>query len=60
MSGDRVFHHSDALLGVRAVTTESSGRSWAEIGIGLAAAFAVIAMYSAGIWALVVLGEALV
>jgi hypothetical protein len=59
VDGDRVYQHSDAVLGGRAVRSESSGRNWAEIGIGLAAAFALIAMYSAGIWALVVLGEAL-
>ena len=59
MDGERVFQHSDAVLGGRAVRSESPDRNWAEIGIGLAAAFALIAMYSAGMWALVVLGEAL-
>jgi hypothetical protein len=42
-----------------AVRTEPSGRNWAEIGIGLAAAFALIAIYCAGMWAVVVLVQAL-
>ena len=42
-----------------AVRTESSGRNWAEIGVGLAAVFALIAIYSAGVWAVVVLVQAL-
>jgi hypothetical protein len=55
----QVFHPSDALLEHGAVTTEPSGRDWAGIGIGLAAAFAVIAIYVVGIWSVVVLVEAL-
>jgi len=43
----------------RAVRTESSGRDWAAIGIGLVAALALIAIYGAGVWAIVVLGQAL-
>jgi hypothetical protein len=54
---DGVFEHGVALEG-RAVRTESSGRHWAEIGVGLAAAFALIAIYCAGIWAVVVLVQA--
>jgi hypothetical protein len=42
-----------------AVRTESSGRNWAEIGIGLASAFALIALFCAGVWAVVVLAQAL-
>ena len=55
---DGVFQGRELLLD-RAVRTESSGRTWAEIGIGLVGAFAAIAMYVAGIWAAVVLVEAL-
>ena len=53
------FERSDALLERTAVTTEPSGRNWAEIGLGLAAAFAVIAIYVVGVWSVVVLVEAL-
>ncbi len=55
----RVLQRSGALFEQEAVTTELSGRDWAGIGIGLAAAFAVIAIYVVGIWAVVVLVEAL-
>ena len=54
---DGVFEHGVALEH-RTVRTESSGRHWAEIGVGLAAAFALIAIYCAGIWAVVVLVQA--
>jgi hypothetical protein len=43
----------------RAVRIESSGRNWAEIGVGLTAAFALIAIFCAGVWAVVVLVQAL-
>jgi hypothetical protein len=49
---------SDELLERPAVGTGSSGRDWAGIGVGLAAAFALIAIFVAGVWALVVLAEA--
>jgi len=55
---DGVFEHG-VPLERRAVGTESSGRNWAEIGVGLAAAFALIAIYCAGMWAVVVLVQAL-
>jgi hypothetical protein len=55
---DGAFEH-DMPLERRAVRTESSGRNWAEIGVGLAAAFALIAIYCAGMWAVVVLVQAL-
>jgi hypothetical protein len=48
---------SDGLLEHPAVRTESSGRDWAGIGIGLASAFALIAIFLAAVWALVVLVE---
>jgi hypothetical protein len=41
------------------VTTEPFGRNRAEIGLDLAAAFAVIALYIVGVWSVVVLVEAL-
>jgi len=43
----------------RAVTAESSGRDWTQIGGGLAAAFALVGICVAGLWALVVLVGAL-
>ena len=55
---DGVFEHG-APLEHGAVRTESSGRNWAEIGVGLAAAFALIAIFCAGVWAVVVLVQAL-
>jgi hypothetical protein len=42
------------------MTTEPSGRDLSAIGVGLAAAFALIGIYSAGVWAVVVLVQALV
>jgi hypothetical protein len=54
-----VFDRSDALLEGRLATTEPSGRNWGAIGVGLAAAFAVIAIYVAAIWAAVILVQAL-
>ena len=54
-----VFHHSDALLEREAVTTEPSGRDRAAIGVGLVAAFAMIGVYAACIWAVLVLVEEL-
>ena len=55
---DEVFQRSDSLLERAEVETES-GRDWVGIGIGLAAAFALVAIFVAGMWALVVLVEAL-
>lgn len=43
-----------------AMEAEHSGRNWAEIGVGLATAVALIAMYVAGIWAVWVIVAALV
>ena len=37
---------------------QPSGRDWAGIGVGLAAAFALVATFLAGMWAVVVLVEA--
>lgn len=54
-----VFDRSDALPGGRSATTEPSGRNWGAIGVGLAAAFAVIAIYVVAIWAVVILVQAL-
>jgi hypothetical protein len=54
MSGG-LFQRSEGLLERRAVRTESSGRDWAGIGVGLAGAFALVAIFGAGVWALVVL-----
>jgi len=53
--------NSDATVSVverRAVPVEP-GRDWAEIGLGLAAAFALVGICVAGLWALVVLVGAL-
>ena len=55
---DGVFEHG-VPLEHGAARTESSGRNWAEIGVGLAAAFALIAIFCAGVWAVVVLVQAL-
>ena len=41
-----------------AEATDRSGRDWAAIGVGLAAAFALVAILMAGTWAVVVLVEA--
>jgi hypothetical protein len=41
------------------VTAEPSGRDWVEIGSGLAAAFALVGIVGAGVWAVVVLIGAL-
>ena len=43
----------------RAVTVEPPGRDWAEIGLGLLAAFALAGIGATGIWAVVVLVSAL-
>ena len=55
-----VFERSDALLERRSATTEPPGRNWGAIGLGLVAAFAVIALYVVVIWAVVILVQALV
>jgi len=54
------FERGDAPLARPSVSTEPSGRDWSAIGVGLAAAFALIGIYSAGVWAVVVLVQALV
>jgi hypothetical protein len=54
------IQRSDALLERRAIRAEQSGRDWGMIGLGLAAALAVIGLYVAGFWALAVVVEALV
>jgi hypothetical protein len=51
---------NDVPLAQAAVRPESSGRDWGEIGIGLVSAFALIAIFTAGVWAVVVLGQALI
>ena len=48
---------SNGILEGPAVGTESSGRDWAGIGVGLGAAFALVAICGAAMWALVVLVE---
>ena len=50
-------HIRIAIVEIAAEATEPSGRDWAGIGVGLAAAFALIAIFLAGTWALVVLVE---
>ena len=55
-----VFQRSAALLEREAVTTEPSGRNWAGIAVGLVAAFAVVALYVVGVWAVVILVQAVV
>lgn len=55
---DGVFQPSNSPVVERpAVGTESSGRDWAGIGVGLAAAFALIAIFLAAVWALVIIVE---
>jgi hypothetical protein len=54
------FQRGDAPLARPSVSTEPSGRDWSAIGFGLAGAFALIGIYGAGIWAIVVLVQALV
>jgi len=54
-----VFERGDTQRDRRSTATEPSERNWAEIGIGLAAAFALIAIYCAGTWAVVVLLQSL-
>ena len=57
---DGGFQRSDLLLERPAVGTQASSRDWVGIGVGLAAAFALLAIVLAGVWAVVVLAEALV
>ena len=52
---ERLFQRSDALLEHRTARAESYGRDWAGIGVGLAGAFALVAIFVAAIWALVFL-----
>jgi hypothetical protein len=55
-----VFQRSDPLLEPEVVTKPSGRRNWAEIGVGLVAAFAVIALYVVGVWAVVILVQPVV
>jgi hypothetical protein len=58
----RAAGNSDPTVSVlerRAVTAEPSGRDWVEIGSGLVAAFALVGIVGAGVWAVVVLVAAL-
>jgi len=50
---------SDALVERRTIKLESAGRDWREIGFGLVAAFALVALFGIGMWAVLVLAEAL-
>ena len=49
----------DALHETEAVRSEPTGRDWAAIAFGLAAAFSVVALHVVGVWSVVVLVEAL-
>ena len=51
---------SDALVARRANSRSEPGRDWAGIGIGVTAAFALVALYVAGAWAIWVVAEALI
>jgi hypothetical protein len=53
------FQRSDASVERRSLRAEPSGRDWPAIGVGLAAALAIVAIYGAGVWAVVVLVQAL-
>jgi hypothetical protein len=57
---DDVFQRSDLLLERPTAGTQASSRDWVGIAVGLAAAFALLAIVLAGVWAVVVLAEALV
>ena len=59
MSTGALETRSEALSERRTITSEPAGRDWNAIGFGLAAAFAVIALYGIGVWSVVVLVEAL-
>lgn len=54
-----VVERNDALVDRRSASTVPSGRNWARIGVGLVAAFAIIGIYAACLWAVLVLLEAL-
>ena len=56
---DDVFQRSDLLLERPTVGAKAPGRDWVGIGVGLASAFALLAIVLAGVWAVVVLAEAL-
>jgi hypothetical protein len=49
---------SDKLLERRDLLTATPARDWAAIGAGLAAAFALVAIFLSGAWALLVLVSA--
>ena len=47
-----------ALEPAAAVTVDPSKRDWVAIGVGLAAAFALVAIFLSSVWALLVLVSA--
>jgi len=49
---------SDKLLQRGDLLTGTTARDWAAIGAGLAAAFALVAIFLSGVWALLVLVSA--
>jgi hypothetical protein len=55
---DGLLQPNELLVERSAVGTESPGRDWIGIGVGLVAAFALIAILLAGVWGFVVLMEA--
>ena len=57
---NEVLERSDAPFERPSATTDPSGRDWGAIGVGLVAAFAVIALYVVVIWAIAILVQALV
>ena len=50
---------SDVLVERRAIKAEPAGRDWRSIAFGLVAAFALVALFRIGIWAVALLAEAL-
>ena len=59
MSESALQARSEAQSERRTIASKPAGRDWKAIGFGLAAAFALIALYGIGIWSVVVLVEAL-
>jgi hypothetical protein len=55
---DGLLQPNELVLERSAVTTEPHARDWTAIGVGLAAALALIAIFIAATWAIVVLVEA--
>ena len=56
---ERVLQPSSDALVERRVGSERVSRDWSEIGFGLVAAFALVALFGIGMWAVLVLVEAL-